>query len=373
MISRKKLQTKTDAHKKNRRAKASRLAKLSFVIILIVSVVATHLAGRVASKNSYTSPYARLEHTATPGSIQPVDEVVSAEVAAVAAKEADLLVSTPASNRADTIDAQVAMATEADKTTTAVVEKPQFVAPSAKSSQNIQTITTKEGDTVASLAKQYGISEDTIRWANNLKSDALAPNTQLTILPVSGVLHTVASGETTDTIAATYRASSEQIVAFNDAETNGLTPGAKIVVPNGVKPAPVAPQPTRSSSSSSTSTVVNTKATVFAGNAYAYGYCTWYSYNKRAAIGKPVGSFWGNATTWAANARAAGFAVDKNPQAGDVFQTSGGWGGYGHVGFVERVEADGSVFVSEMNYAGWNVVSTRTIPASQVGSYNFIH
>jgi hypothetical protein len=42
--------------------------------------------------------------------------------------------------------------------------------------------------------------------------------------------------------------------------------------------------------------------------------------------------------------RASGFAVDKNPQAGDVFQTSGGWGGYGHVGYVERVNEDGSVW-----------------------------
>lgn len=40
----------------------------------------------------------------------------------------------------------------------------------------------------------------------------------------------------------------------------------------------------------------------------------------------------------------------------DVFQTSGGWGGYGHVGYVESVNADGSITVSEMNYAGWNRV-----------------
>jgi surface antigen len=46
-------------------------------------------------------------------------------------------------------------------------------------------------------------------------------------------------------------------------------------------------------------------------------------------------------------------------------------GGYGHVAVVESVNADGSIVVSEMNYAGWNVVSSRTV--TNPGSYNFIH
>src|SRR5690606_25336541 len=136
-------------------------------------------------------------------------------------------------------------------------------------------------------------------------------------------------------------------------------PGTQVIIPNGVKAA------TRSGRSSTRSAGFSWggSSVVFAGNRYAYGYCTYYAFNKRAAAGRPIGSNWGNATTWAALARASGFAVDKSPRAGDVFQTSGGWGGYGHVGYVERVNADGSVLVSEMNYAGWNRVSSRTISA----------
>ena len=70
---------------------------------------------------------------------------------------------------------------------------------------------------------------------------------------------------------------------------------------------------------------------------------------------------------------ASGFSVDNSPRAGDVFQTSGGWGGYGHVGYVEKVNGDGSILVSEMNYAGWNVVSSRTLSRGEASSYNFIH
>lgn len=300
---------------------------------------------------------------------------MAAEVAATVAQEADLLVTPNVANRADTLDAQISMATQTEDSASAVIEKPQLVAPSLRSVKDIQTITTQEGDSVASLANKYGISEDTIRWANDLRSDALQPGLKLTILPVSGVLHTVKTGDTAESLAGQYKASAEQIIAFNDVELNGLNPGNQIIIPNGIKP--VVTATVRSSggsgSAGSTSFAFGGNAPLFAGNRYAFGYCTYYAYNKRAAMGRPVGSNWGNATTWAALARASGFAVDKTPQAGDVFQTSGGWGGYGHVGFVERVNDDGSILVSEMNYAGWNVVSSRTISADQVGSFNYIH
>ncbi|HHI6401528.1 TPA: CHAP domain-containing protein, partial [Staphylococcus aureus] len=49
-------------------------------------------------------------------------------------------------------------------------------------------------------------------------------------------------------------------------------------------------------------------------------------------------------------------------------------GYYGHVAYVEGVNSNGSVRVSEMNYGhGAGVVTSRTISANQAGSYNFIH
>lgn len=359
----------------NRRQKASRIAKITVVGVILLAVTVSQLAGRVSSESQYVAPQARLDNPIAIPEVQPVDEVVAAEVAATVAVEADMLITPNVANRADTLSAQVSMATQTEETTTAVVEKPQLVAPSIKSVKDIQTITVAEGDSVQSLAQKYGISEDTIRWANNLRTDALKPGTKLTVLPVTGVLHVVKAGETAEILASTYQSSAEQITAFNDLELTGLKPGAQVIIPNGVK-ASVSARSARTSTSSSPRSASFSwggGSVVFAGNRYAYGYCTWYAFNKRAAAGRPIGSNWGNATTWASLARASGFAVDKNPRAGDVFQTSGGWGGYGHVGYVERVNPDGSILVSEMNYVGWNRVSSRTISPDQVGMFNYIH
>ena len=107
------------------------------------------------------------------------------------------------------------------------------------------------------------------------------------------------------------------------------------------------------------------------GNKYAYGYCTWYAYERRAQIGRPIGSYWGNATSWAASGAASGLVVNRTPAVGAIMQNGGG---YGHVAIVESVNSDGSITISEMNGpAGWNVIGTRTISAGSVGSYNYIH
>ncbi|MDU6507155.1 MAG: CHAP domain-containing protein, partial [Staphylococcus sp.] len=106
------------------------------------------------------------------------------------------------------------------------------------------------------------------------------------------------------------------------------------------------------------------------GNHYYFGNCTYYAFDRRQQLGRSVGSYWGNANNWASSARNAGLVVDHRPEVGAVFQTSAGY--YGHVGIVERVNNDGSFYVSEMNWNGhFNDVTNRTIYNSS--SYNFIH
>lgn len=346
--------------------------KLGTVAVIAISFATSHLASRVSSEPRYIAPQARLENPIQSSQTVVIDEVVAAEVAAAVAQETDLSITSNVTDRAVTLDAQATMIAQTDEgTTTPQLEKPQIVAPNNQSTQAILTITTVTGDSVSSLAQKYGISEETIRWANSLVVDTLQPGIKLTILPVSGVLYTVAQGDTAESIAQTYKSTAEAIKAFNDVEVKGLKPGAQIIIPNGVKPsATTTYRPTQSSSSIYP---FGGASAIFAGNRYAYGYCTWYAYNKRASIGRPVASNWGNATTWASLAASSGFTVDKTPRAGAVFQTSGGWGGYGHVGFVEKVNPNGSIVVSEMNYAGWNVISSRTISASEIALYSFIH
>ncbi len=124
---------------------------------------------------------------------------------------------------------------------------------------------------------------------------------------------------------------------------------------------------------------VNNASQKFAGqtNHYLYGWCAWYAFEQRAALGKPVSNMWGDANNWAASASADGFTVSNSPSVGAIAQSyagSNGAGASGHVAIVESIHGDGSITVSEM---GWNgsvgIATYRTIPASQVSSHNFIH
>jgi surface antigen len=95
-------------------------------------------------------------------------------------------------------------------------------------------------------------------------------------------------------------------------------------------------------------------------NTYDYGYCTWYVKNRR---GTSLPNGLGNANTWYARAAASGMSVGSIPRPGAVgTTTSGRWG---HVVYVESVNANGSVNISEMNYKGFGKQSSRTAPASE--------
>ena len=52
--------------------------------------------------------------------------------------------------------------------------------------------------------------------------------------------------------------------------------------------------------------------------------------------GKPISTYWSDAKYWAGNAR-DGYTVDHNATVGSIMQTTTGY--YGHVAYVERVNA----------------------------------
>jgi len=103
----------------------------------------------------------------------------------------------------------------------------------------------KTGDTVSKIADRFGIDSDTIRLENNLTSvNEIKPDQILRILPVSGIVHKVARGETIYTIAKKYQANAQAIVDypfnnFADDETFALSAGQTLIVPGGKKPAEI--------------------------------------------------------------------------------------------------------------------------------------
>ncbi len=100
-------------------------------------------------------------------------------------------------------------------------------------------------------------------------------------------------------------------------------------------------------------------------NHFAFGYCTWYVATRRYV------PWYGNAIEWWANARAYGFPEGQSPQVGSIMVTRESW--FGHVGYVEAVNGDGSWTVSEMNFTGWDVVDRRTLRPGQAPVVGFIY
>lgn len=106
----------------------------------------------------------------------------------------------------------------------------------------------ENGDTLSSIAQKFGISQDTIKWANGLDSvDSIKPGQKLKILPVSGVAHTVKSGDTLESVAKKYDTGSQGILdfPFNDIPDDfKLQVGQVLIVPDGVPPeAKATPKP----------------------------------------------------------------------------------------------------------------------------------
>ena len=124
---------------------------------------------------------------------------------------------------------------------------------SDKPRDQVENYTIKEGDTFVKVAEKYGVSVDTIKWANDLKRDSLSIGQILKIPPVTGIVHKVREGETVQSISKKYKTDSQKIVNFpfndfTDLETFALAVGQTLIVPDGVQPeapaiARIAPPP----------------------------------------------------------------------------------------------------------------------------------
>lgn len=103
------------------------------------------------------------------------------------------------------------------------------------------TYTVKQGDTAIGIASQFNISEETILGGNEfLSNDAgmLQPGTVLTILPIDGVLHTVAEGETLESLSQRYGVPVDDIIAYEPNNLHfpyRLVPGTDILIPGAVR------------------------------------------------------------------------------------------------------------------------------------------
>lgn len=356
--------------KRKRSLKLSQQGAYVAAFLLIIGLVYT---GQNSNSVINSQRQSRNSQQALPGEAvakPSIDQLAATELAATLAANVDLPVATNVRNQAISLSARNVLSQVSDDT----IVKPQSTQAANSSSHDVTVYKTKPGDTVDTVAAQFKLAKDTIRWSNNIQGDALEPNRDLLIPPVDGLIASAQAGDTVSSLAQKYGTSAERVLLFNDVDASGvITAGTQVVIPGGQVAAAPTPTPAVAVSRGGASTVVNYTNLTATGNGYDYGYCTWYAFNRRAALGRPIGGMWGNASSWATLARMSGFLVNSTPDVGAVMQTAYAAGGYGHVAVVESVNPDGSILVSEMNYAGWNRKSVRTIAASDVASYNYIH
>ena len=103
----------------------------------------------------------------------------------------------------------------------------------------------------------------------------------------------------------------------------------------------------------------------------ALGNCTWYANGRLRELGfdsSSLDKLYGNANDWDDEARAAGITLSHTPQVGVIAQWESG-----HVAVVEKVNADGTILISESSYASSGrlnyLYETRTISASNPNNY----
>jgi LysM repeat protein len=171
--------------------------------------------------------------------------------------------------------------------------------------------------------------------------------------------YVVVSGDTLSKVAADHQTTVQRLWQKNTNLTNPdiLNIGDKLIIPTASEILADRPMlaPAATPPSSANRPVVP-------GNAYAPGNCTEYVKNRRPDIG----NFWGDASQWGYSARSAGYTVNSTPSVGSIGVALA----YGHVVYVEGVNGNGTVNISEQNYEGFGIVSSRTAP---IGEFEYIH
>ncbi len=216
----------------------------------------------------------------------------------------------------------------------------------------IITYTVQKGDTISTIAKKFGISEDTIKWQNDLASDDISIGESLEILPVTGIAHKVSSGDTVYTIAKKYGVDAQAVVdfPFNDfanPQTFSLVTGQIVIVPDGVKPEEqVRPQYVKQTYIASGPVTVTGAGFTWPIHGTLNQSFSWY--HPGVDLGAPVGT------------------PILAAQSGTVAQAfSGGWnGGYGIHVVISGDNGYGTLYAHMMSLnvsAGDRVVAGKTV------------
>ncbi len=236
----------------------------------------------------------------------------------------------------------------------------------------------KNGESFYLLSYKFGVSLNTIYWANGFsKNHTLRPGDIIKIPPVSGLIHTVKKWDSLAKLSKSYDVEEWKILKQNLMKKNEkLVAWTVLTIPGAIKKAPVYNKPStlvavsNNNRGSGYSFAKQAKSS-YTSNKWSYklkrrkpyswvGWnCTWY-----VASYKNV-NWRGNANQWLRNARAKGHATGSTPKLGSIVALNGrGYNPrYGHVAIVMEVKND-YLIVSDMNYRRLYEVTYRKIPVN---------
>lgn len=207
----------------------------------------------VAGDASATTPDA--EPSAQAPTSAPTDSVPASPTSAPteAASQADSVAASDAAGvpvlfptaGADVISAALSLPVDAEPGPEAVYRSSApFTVRSAESRSGVTLYTVREGDTLESIAEQFGLKDIySIIWSNKSgKVNPLRPGEQINILPEDGIYHEVTENVTVATLAEEYKVDPYAIIdadyntdLFGASPETLLVEGMWVVVPGGEK------------------------------------------------------------------------------------------------------------------------------------------
>lgn len=255
--------------------------------------------------------------------------------------------------------------------------------------------TIQSGDSLGLIAQKFGVSNNSILWANNFDAKkVIHPGEIIKIPPVSWLIHQVKGWDTLSQLAKQYKVEENKIIAQNDLGTTTIYSGQTLIIPWAIKEVPkpivavkqtptkTTPSKTNTSSSSQwwysftswgNSEFVNTNWSyqlVYRPPQWTFYWwnCTWY-----VAQYKDVNWSW-NAKDWLRNAQSKGHATGSSPGLGAIVVFHGKWYNptYWHVWIVVEITTS-DIIVKDMNYRKLGEVTTRKVPKDDKAILGYIY
>ncbi|MFA6552367.1 MAG: peptidoglycan DD-metalloendopeptidase family protein [Candidatus Paceibacterota bacterium] len=100
-------------------------------------------------------------------------------------------------------------------------------------SGHISLYVVRSGDSIGKIAKMFGVTSNTIIWANDIRNSIIKEGDTLIILPVTGIRYVVVKGDTIQSVVKKYKGDLNEVLQFNNlTESSVLAVGDVVIIPD---------------------------------------------------------------------------------------------------------------------------------------------